>query len=264
MKTSTLAILLTVCALSAGAQHSLDCDHGHNRSGRLASFCEMRELTIAATSQFSVDAGVNGGVSVKGWDRAQILVRAQVQTADTSDAAAQALATQVRIDTSAGQVRALGPSTTSGDQNWSVSYEVFVPRRTDLTLKAHNGGIAIEDVTAQVNFHTTNGGVSLRRLAGDVHGSTTNGGLSIVLAGTRWDGQQMDVETTNGGVTLAVPDNYSARLETSTVNGHVKLDYPVTVHGEISQALSVDLGSGGPLVRAVTTNGGVSIKRGTI
>lgn len=60
---------------------------------------------------------------------------------------------------------------------------------------------------------------------------------------------------------MAVPAAYSAHLETGTVNGHVEIDFPVTVRGEISRQLSVDLGSGGPLVRAITTNGGVSIRR---
>jgi DUF4097 and DUF4098 domain-containing protein YvlB len=54
-----------------------------------------------------------------------------------------------------------------------------------LTLKAHNGGIRIADVSGQLEFETTNGGVSLQRLAGNVHGHTTNGGLSVELAGSR-------------------------------------------------------------------------------
>jgi len=60
---------------------------------------------------------------------------------------------------------------------------------------------------------------------------------------------------------LSVPENYSARLETGTVNGHVSTDFPVTVQGRISKELSMDLGSGGPTVRAMTTNGGVRLKR---
>jgi hypothetical protein len=35
----------------------------------------------------------------------------------------------------------------------------------------------------------------------------------------------------------------------------------MTVQGRIDRQLSVNLGSGGPLVRATTTNGGVSVKR---
>jgi DUF4097 and DUF4098 domain-containing protein YvlB len=60
---------------------------------------------------------------------------------------------------------------------------------------------------------------------------------------------------------MSMPANYSARLETGTVNGHIRVDFPVTVSGQIDRQLSINLGSGGSLVRATTTNGGVSIKR---
>jgi DUF4097 and DUF4098 domain-containing protein YvlB len=142
-----------------------------------------------------------------------------------------------------------------------VSYEILVPQTIDLDLRANNGGIHIADVRGQIEFETTNGGVSLTRLAGAVHGKTTNGGLHVELAGDRWEGGQLDARTTNGGVSLSVPSSYSAHLETGTVNGHINVNFPVTVHGEINRQLSIDLGSGGPLVRAMTTNGGVSIKR---
>ena len=65
----------------------------------------------------------------------------------------------------------------------------------------------------------------------------------------------------DGGVTVAIPANYSARFETATVNGNINIDFPVTVSGKIGRELSMNLGNGGPLVRAVTTNGGVNIKR---
>lgn len=140
-------------------------------------------------------------------------------------------------------------------------FEVFVPNRTDLSLKAHNGGIAIAGVRGTIDFEGINGGVSLKRLAGTVRGSTVNGGLSIDLEGSRWDGSELDVRATNGGVSILVPENYSARLETRTVHGRIGIDFPVTVQGKFGRELSVNLGSGGPLVRATTTNGGVSIKR---
>ncbi len=132
---------------------------------------------------------------------------------------------------------------------------------SNLSLKAHNGGIGVSDVRGQIEFSALNGGVTLRRLAGDVKGHTMNGGLSIDLAGNGWDGEGMDVRTTNGGVTLSIPENYSAHLETGTVNGGLKFDFPITLQGEIKHQLSLDLGGGGKTVRAMTTNGGVSIKR---
>ena len=62
---------------------------------------------------------------------------------------------------------------------------------------------------------------------------------------------------------MSVPENYSAQLQTGTVNGGVSVDFPVTVQGQITKALNVNLGAGGPMVKAVTTNGGVHVKRAT-
>ncbi|HEY5565714.1 MAG TPA: hypothetical protein VIM81_00530, partial [Gammaproteobacteria bacterium] len=79
--------------------------------------------------------------------------------------------------------------------------------------------------------------------------------------GDTWEGEGLDLRTTNGGVRLRIPDDYSARLETGTVNGGVDIDFPVTVQGRIGRELSTTLGEGGPLVRAETTNGGVRVSR---
>lgn len=245
-------------AFAQNAEREMTCDdQWHNDR---VSHCEINEMTIPATPSLSVDGGVNGGMTVKGWQKKEVLVRARVQTSADNDAQAKALAKQVIIHTGGGRIIADGPSQ-AHHENWSVSYEIFVPQNSDLNLRAHNGGIHIADVRGQIEFATTNGGVSLMRLAGAVHGNTTNGGLHVELAGDRWEGGQLDARTTNGGVSLSVPSNYSAHLETGTVNGHIDVEFPVTVHGEINRQLSIDLGSGGAMVRAVTTNGGVSIKR---
>jgi hypothetical protein len=236
---------------------SCDEENGH---GDRASHCEINETTIPAAATLAVDGGVNGGMTVRGWQKHEILVRARVETYADTDAQARALAGRITIRTGGSRIIADGPST-ERHKNWSVSYEIFVPPKMDLNLKAHNGGIGIADVRGHIEFETTNGGVSLHGLAGNVQGHTTNGGLTVELAGNRWDGERLDATTTNGGVSVAVPAAYSAHLETGTVNGHINIDFPVTVHGEISRQLSLDLGSGGPLVRAITTNGGVSIKR---
>ena len=71
----------------------------------------------------------------------------------------------------------------------------------------------------------------------------------------------MDVQTTNGGVQLLVPENYSAHLETGTVNGGVNLGFPLNVPGKVEKSISTDLGSGGATIRLMTTNGGVSVKK---
>jgi DUF4097 and DUF4098 domain-containing protein YvlB len=161
------------------------------------------------------------------------------------------------------KISAHGPES-HHDYYWSVSFEIFVPRRSDLSLEAHNGGISIADVHGKLEFSAVNGGVVLKRVGGSVRGGTTNGGLVVELNGDRWDGEELDVKTTNGGIVMSVPENYSAHLETGTVNGNLSIDFPVTVQGKITRELAVNLGSGGPTIRAMTTNGGVRVKRSGI
>jgi hypothetical protein len=60
---------------------------------------------------------------------------------------------------------------------------------------------------------------------------------------------------------MTMPEHYSAALETATVNGRISIDFPITVQGRIGRELTTTLGSGGAKIRAVTTNGGVSIRR---
>jgi DUF4097 and DUF4098 domain-containing protein YvlB len=261
----TLLILATITLASAASlaqkktEGSMECRDSWN-DDRRQNHCEIREQTVPIGGPINVDAGRNGGVSVKGWDRSEILVRARVQTSASTLAEAQELAKQIRVETGGLRIHAEGPADRR-DFNWSVSYEIYVPRRSDLALASHNGGISITDVNGKIEFSAMNGGVSLRRIGGSVHGSTTNGGVSVELTGDRWDGEELDVKTTNGGVSMSVPENYSAHLETGTVNGNVSVDFPVTVQGRITKELSVNLGSGGPTVRAVTTNGGIRLKR---
>jgi hypothetical protein len=62
-------------------------------------------------------------------------------------------------------------------------------------------------------------------------------------------------------VDLVVPEGCNAELKTGTVNGGTDLDFPVTVQGRLKKSIEVTLGRGGAPVRAVTTNGGISLRR---
>jgi hypothetical protein len=260
-----VAGLIVLAAFSAVGQNtkpgSLSCRENNWFPDRLVGNCEVREQTLAPNGGvITIDGRQNGGISVKGWDQGQILIRARVQAGAPTASEAEALAKQIQIETSGAKIFASGPDNRR-DYHWDVSYEVFVPRRSDLSLEAHNGGIAIAEVSGRIDFRVTNGGVVLKRVGGNVKGGATNGGLVVELSGDHWEGDSLDVSTTNGGIVMSIPENYSAHLETGTVNGNLSVDFPVTVQGRISKELAVNLGSGGATVRAMTTNGGVKIRK---
>lgn len=260
-----LALLLATPTLAQQARILADddwCDNGREywSDDDTERYCEVREIMITdGRERIAVDAGKNGGIRVEGWDRGEIRLRVKVVANARTEAAAEDLARAVEIETGA-TIRPQVPEPRR--RAWaSVSFELMVPRRSDLALETHNGGISIADVAGDVSFRALNGGVELVALAGMVQGRTTNGGLEIHLTGTEWQGDGLDVETTNGGVELVIPDGYSARLETGTVNGKLYFDFPVTVQGRLDRRLEADLGRGGRTIRAVTTNGGVEVRR---
>jgi hypothetical protein len=256
-----IAILMLCLAPAAFTQDkALTCDDEGNHGRDRGQYCEMREVIVPAGGHLDIDGGSNGGVSVKGSNRSDILVRSKVQAYDDDQTESRRVAGEIRVETSGGHIRAVGPSV-EGRHGWGVSFEILVPQRTDLALRTHNGGISIYGVQGHISFEAVNGGVQLQGLAGSVEGHTTNGGVHLELAQDHWDGDKCDVSTTNGGVTILVPANYSAHLETGTVNGGVRVGFPVTMQGEINRQIAVDLGSGGNLVRATTTNGGVTVER---
>jgi hypothetical protein len=262
-------LMLTVCELPAlaqtcgaqsrDAQRWLDdCrdDRGNNDRER---YCDVREQTIPARSQLRVDGRQNGGIEVIGSDRSDILVISKIQTQAGSQGDAKDIANQIRVEVG-DEIRADGPST-RWRSSWSVSYEIHVPRKTSLDLRATNGGIAIDNVDGRLEFETTNGGIALNGVSGNVRGETSNGGVDVRLTGDRWSGEGLDVRSTNGGVDVTIPANYSARLETGTTNGGMDIGFPITVQGRLNRHLSTQLGDGGALVRVTTTNGGVTLRR---
>jgi hypothetical protein len=224
-------------------------------------------MSIPAEGKLDVDSGRNGGISIKGENRPDISVRACVQAWGSTLDAAKAAVANVRITTQGGVVRADGPD----ESNYSVSFQILVPRNTDMALKAHNGGLSISSVNGNIQFETLNGGVNLFDLSGEVRGRTTNGGVNVALAGRGWEGAGMDVQTSNGGVRVEVPENYAANFEAGTVNGGFSSDIPalnVTTEdvkggwANRSKQVKTAINGGGAPIRVATTNGGIKITTG--
>lgn len=193
-----------------------------------------------------------------GENRRDVRIVARIQATADDDATANAIACQIRIFTDGGVMRSEGPSN-PGHASWSVSYDVYVPSQANLEADTENGGISAEKIQGEMDLEATNGGIHLSDVGGNVRARTTNGGVTADLSGTTWQGKGLDLQTTNGGATVYVPRGYNAQLETGTANGGMQVDFPITVRGSLTRRISTQLGSGGPRVRVVTTNGGVHI-----
>jgi len=243
-----------------------------------AGKCEMREQTLASVGQLTLDVGRRGSVSVKGWTRSDVLVRARVEAWGSSDSDASLALSQIHVDSAAGRIAATGPGF-SNNSYWSVSYEIFAPQTHDLKITAVNGGISVWDVTGRMDLGTRNGPLELKRVAGDVTGKTRNGPVRLTVAGNNWQGRHLDLETRNGGVAISVPTNFQARIQAESVNGGIQSDLGGAVEGSRPRKLDVTLAvavpaqvqrinvilvpenspSAGATLKVATRNGGISL-----
>lgn len=238
-----------------------DCHNDRDRHGRREAYCSVTESGVRNPGgNISMDGLRNGGVTVTGWDRDSMAIRTRIRVTARSESEARSIAREVRTYVRGGDVIVEGPRQ-DDDVQWSASLYAMVPRRSNLRVGTRNGPITIEQVKGDMDLQTSNGPLTLRELAGSVRARTTNGPLTISLTGSRWDGSGLEARTTNGPLTISVPDGYNARLETGTTNGPVNLGFPITVVGRITRDISTDLGSGGPTIRATTTNGPLTIRR---
>ncbi len=225
-----------------------------------ARYCEVREATLPAGGLLTVDSRPNGGIQVQGWDGNEVRLHVRIVANADSEAEARDVVGGVRLELG-DTVKAVRPDG-SAARSWSASYRLEVPRGARLKLQADNGGLSLEGFDGVAELYTVNGGLHLDHVGGRVQGETVNGGIHVQLSGTQWRGEGLDLRTTNGGLHLAIPAGYNARLETGTVNGGVRSDVPLTTRGRYTGGrIEAALGSGGSLVRVETTNGGLHVEQ---
>lgn len=276
MRLYVLAACAALCAASLGATARLhaqtfathpctDNNNGDDGGGFFAHLfgsgeqaCEVRTTTFhLVNGHLNVNA-MNGGIEVIGQDRQDIALEARVTARSGSQSDAASMLHEITIATGE-TVEAHGPHT-FGNRNWSVSYKLLVPHHLAANLHTLNGGLTLNAINGSIRGETTNGGLHIENLGGDVNVSTTNGGIRAELSGPTWQGTGLFATTTNGGVSVSVPSNYSAHLVANTTNGGTALNLPAADQSGVHRhSIDTNLGSGGPTVNFQTTNGGISI-----
>ena len=246
---------------------------------------------LSAGGRVSVES-FNGGVEISTWDQNTVEIDGSKwgPTTEAADA--------LRIDTDhtadSVSVRAVKPS--EWRQNLGARFELKVPRgalidrivtsnggirmesgvgparlrtsngsihvqglRGRVDAQTSNGPIELVDVDGDASLHTSNGHIHADHLTGDIDASTSNGGIDLSmngkLAGVR-------AHTSNGGITVRLPEPVNARVVAQTSNSSIQSDFDVRMSGEFSKhRLEGSVGNGGPLIDLTTSNGPIRILR---
>lgn len=146
------------------------------------------------------------------------------------------------------------------EQDTRVEFIIRLPAGSNATLNVTNGDIEVVGASGAIEAHTTNGGITAESTGGPVEAMTTNGDLRIAMM--KLPARNTSYHTTNGTITLTLPEGIEAYLAARTTNGSISSDFEITTVGTISNRnLSGRIGRGGPRLELATTNGSIRIEK---
>ena len=141
-----------------------------------------------------------------------------------------------------------------------ITFSLKVPRGVILKAETTNGSIHGRDLNSVVDASTTNGSVDVATSEW-ASGRTTNGHVDIAMGKADWSGE-LELSSTNGGITVSLPSSATFKVNAETTNGGVRTDFPITVLGSFkSKSISGTVGAGGRELKLETTNGGIELKK---
>ncbi len=146
----------------------------------------------------------------------------------------------------------------------------FHTSRTDLQLARLDGEVEISpnaDLSADqaagpVTLNTRNRNITLERVSGDLSVTNRNGSVDLTLAPPLGN---ISVENRNGSVNLTLPSGAGFVVQADTANGDLENEFSLpNGGGENHPSISGTVNKGGPLVRVSTSQGDVSLKKGSV
>ena len=171
-----------------------------------------------------------------------------------------------------------GPVTMTGEFFGDTHFEhirgpiKFHTSRTDFQLARLDGDIEISansdlsttDALGPVTLTTRNRNINLERIGGDVSVTNRNGSVEVTCAPPL---SNVTVENRNGSVTVTAPEQASFAYQFDATNGDIESDFSeikVPDGGMQKKTISGTTGKGGPLLRITTSQGDISVKKGSL
>lgn len=166
-----------------------------------------------------------GSVTVRGWDRADVVVNTMKRAAGRDSLSAISVNTEqrgseIRIRATAADQTSSGAATRA-----STSVEVFVPRKASLRIVSGDGRVGVSDVAGDSDLRTRNGVISVEESSGKFSVTTESGRLQFV----NFNGE-LTAHAKSGGIALS--GNFS-KLIARADQGSISLNLPIGFSGVI-------------------------------
>jgi len=129
----------------------------------------------------------------------------------------------------------------------------------DAVFTNTNGPIIAEGIDGYIKASTTNGNIDIKDTKGVDDLTTTNGGISAEIFDIKDD---IDIQSTNGGITIYLNSSINASIEIITTNGDISVyDSIISITESSNKHLKGTIGDGEKKINVKTTNGGINVFR---
>lgn len=147
-----------------------------------------------------------------------------------------------------------------GDRT-KVHFIVHMPKNLRFAGTSVNGSVRAEGMGRFVSADTVNGSIDVSTDAW-AQADTVNGSIKARMGSADWSGT-LKLDSVNGSIELEMPDDLNADVRFSSVNGHMKSDFPLTITGNIGAGHSArgKIGNGGRELVIDTVNGNVELRK---
>jgi hypothetical protein len=216
--------------------------------------------------------GISGDIkAVAGSDEVRVLARKSGRQSDTA-----AVRIQVLEHAQGVTICALYPApegrpanecapgrggrSETGSNDVQVHFEVQIPQGVNFTARNVSGGVSATGLAGDVEAWTVNGAVDVST-SGLARAASVNGNVAASFGRIDWNGN-LEFESVNGSLAVALPGSVSTAVNATTVNGGIASEFPLTIQGRFGpRTVSGTIGSGGRTLTLKTVNGSIEIRR---
>jgi hypothetical protein len=223
-----------------------------------------------------------GSITIEGWSRSEVEVRAEIQLrADTEqDLDRLAAVNGFVLDEDLNHLRVLTIGThdrafMKKAKNfpkkllglpWKIDYRIRVPISVDLDINAGRGPISLKGVDGNVRISSPQSETQLEFAGGTLSTTVAVGKVTLKVLGRSWRGVGADIKVAAGDIVLELPAGFSGDLDAdilrigeivNTYDGLEAREKP----GITKQKIKGRMGSGGGFLKLTVGDGRIYIKR---
>jgi hypothetical protein len=222
-----------------------------------------KTFPLSANATVSVH-NINGNIDVVTWDRDEVAVEAEKYAKDEDNLARIEIVVEAKSDKLVIKTKhhkATEGSERRREARGGVRYQLKVPASlAQLKLDGMNSNLSVQGYAGNVDLDTMNGRIMAGGLSGNARLDTMNGEIEATF--DRVGGsQKISLDSMNGSCTVRLPEDASAHIHASTMNGSTKSDFPITVERSSRRSLRGTIGKGEARIELDSMNGSLHIRQ---